>query len=115
MNQALKQLEGRELAGVTFIRSYLQLLFDGPYLNAYVWPQISKGENHFNQGDLGYRDALCQQIGKTISNTLEDEGKRLILKFSDESEIEISLEEEHREGPEAVVIQIDGGKTWAVW
>lgn len=115
MNQALKQLEGKELAGITFIRSYLQLLFDDSYLNAYVWPQIKIGENYFNQESLDYRNILCQQIGKTISQALENEGERLVLKFSDESELEISLKDENRDGPEAVVLQIDGGKSWAVW
>jgi hypothetical protein len=36
----LGQLKGRDLSAVTFMRDYLQLQFDGPFLNIFDWPRV---------------------------------------------------------------------------
>lgn len=94
----LRHLENRELAGLTFIRDYLQFSFDGPSLTMYLWPLVKNKGEIFTMGRPGYRDALCDQIGKLVIHTVEEPGKMLLLHFSDGSEIEISLKEEDQRG-----------------
>lgn len=115
MNQVLKKLDGAELAGITFIRNYLQLLFDGTYLNAYVWPVVSIDDVKFHLETPGYRDALCQQINKTVIKTVEVPNKKIALLFSNNCEMEFSLRDEDRSGPEAIMIQADSGNLWDIW
>jgi hypothetical protein len=111
----LTLLEGREMAAVTFLRVYIQLLFDGPYLNAYTMPQVKLNDTVFHPETPGYRDALCERVGKTVTTTREEPNKKLEIQFSDGTSIEISLKEEDRVCAEAAMLQADGGKRWNVW
>jgi hypothetical protein len=40
-NELLSRLTGRNLNSVVFLKWYLQLTFDGPYLNCDVWPKVN--------------------------------------------------------------------------
>jgi hypothetical protein len=120
----LQYLVGCDLAGVIFIRSYVQLQFDkahaqAPYLSIYVWPIIkmpNKGsEKKFNINTQGYRDVLCQQINKVVIEAFEIPNDSIVIRFSDLSELIISLKEEDQTGPEALMMQAEGGKISEVW
>jgi hypothetical protein len=110
----LDVLKGREVSAVTFVRDYLQLQFDGPFLNAFVWPRIKTGAAILDFETPGYRDALCSQIGKTVGGVIEEANRRLSLFFTDGSIIEISLLSRDRRGPEAALLQ-DGKGCFEVW
>jgi hypothetical protein len=110
----LERLKGCELSAVTFVRDYLQLQFDGPFLNAFVWPRVKSGAVVFNVETPGHRDALCGQIGKTVGGVMEDPNARLSLFFTDGSILDISLLPQDRMGPEAVFMQ-DGKGGFRVW
>lgn len=112
---ALETLNGCELASVVFVRSYLQLTFDGPTLNAYVWPTVIENGVTHAISETGYRDALCQQIGKRIVDAAKVGDEQIVLRFADGSKICFSLLEDDQTGPEAVLIEADGGKVWDVW
>jgi hypothetical protein len=103
---ALKILENCELSGVTFIRDYLQLHFDGPLLNGYIWPILTIGGNAITIKASGYRDALCAQIGKQIASAVQV-NEQIVLRFNDCSEISFSLKAEDQIGPETVVLYGD--------
>lgn len=112
----LKFLEGKRLSAITFVlQDYLQLHFDGSLLNVYVWPRIRTGEPAFDRDTPGYRDALCQQIGKHVGTTIEGPNDKLVIQFMDGTLIEISLKEEDRNSPEAAMLQLDSGTRWNVW
>jgi hypothetical protein len=110
----LDELKGRELSAVVFVRDYLQLQFDGPYLNVFVWPQVMSDGTTFDFGVPGYKDALCELIAKTVAGVFEKTGRTLQLFFSDGSIVEVSLLFEARKGPEAVVLQ-NGHGAFRVW
>jgi hypothetical protein len=110
----LHELKSRELSAVVFVRDYLQLQFDGPYLNLFVWPQVVSGGRTFHFGVPGYKDALCELIAKTVAGVFEKTGRALQLFFSDGSIVEVSLLFEGRKGPEAVVFQ-NGHGAFRVW
>ncbi|WP_124607065.1 hypothetical protein [Burkholderia sp. Bp9142] len=110
----LQLLEGRELGAVTFVRDYVQLHFEGPLLNAYVWPIVLTGNERYSVGGRGYRDELCARIGCTV-NSAEETEEHMTLSFSDGSSVEISLRDEDRSGPEAVLLDDGSGQVWNVW
>jgi hypothetical protein len=111
----IKSLENRELAGVTFIRGYIQFLFDGPILNTYTLPRVITRDAIFDAKTLGYRDALCEQIGEIVTMAHVDSEQKITIQFGNGTSIEISLKDEDRVSAEAVVLQIEAGKSWDVW
>jgi hypothetical protein len=118
MNQAkvstLEELKGRNLSAVTFVQDYLQLHFDGPFLNIFVWPRIMAPAASVDFGMTGYRDGLCAQIGKSVGGVAVEMDANFRLFFTDGSIIEVSLLPDARGGPEAVVFQ-DGKGGFEVW
>jgi len=112
---ALHCIEGRELEAITFVRDYLQLHFEGPRLNAYVWPVVVVGRARCPVGGGGYRDELCARIGCVVNSAQEVPGEYIRLSFSDGSAIEVSLRDEDRSGPEALLLDDGVGKVWNVW
>jgi len=111
----LSLLTGRELSAITFVRDYLQLQFDGPFINAYVWPLIRMPEKKIDFGAPGYRDALCGQIGKTVIAAREEPEIKLAIDFDNAVVFEISLKREDRITEEAAMFQDGTGKRWNVW
>ena len=110
----LETLKGCELSAVTFVRDYVQLQFDGPFLNCFVLPRVTVSETTFSSDSPGYRDALCGQIGKTVAGAAVEDDVVFHIFFADGSLIEISLRPEDRPGPEAVELQ-DGNRGFGVW
>ncbi len=110
----LSHLKGCELAGLVFIRDYLQLLFDGPVMNVYLWPIVRIDGKVFAIDNQGYRDALCEQIGKMVVDTIEESKQRLLLRFEDNSEVEISLKDDDQNGPEVASLILED-QNWVVW
>jgi hypothetical protein len=112
----LSFLKNCNLVGITFIHDYLQLLLEGPKLNpklnGYVWPQIKTEGGLFSLESVGYRDILCGQIGKKVSDAAVSD-EEIVLIFSDKSEIHFSFREEDLSGPEAVMLCAND-HTW-VW
>lgn len=110
----LEQLKGRNLSAVTFVQDYLQLQFDGPFLNIFAWPRIMAPAVSVSFEMPGYRDGLCAQIGKTVGGVTVETGISFRLFFTDGSIIEVSLSPNVRKGPESIVFQ-DGEGGFAVW
>ena len=111
----LTYLENRELSAVTFVRDYIQLHFDGPVLNAYVWPKLSNALGVFERHTPGYRDVLCGQIGRLVVAAVSDRTAAISLHFDNETIVAISLREEDRVGSEAAMFQDGTGKLWNTW
>lgn len=112
----LKFIETLELVGITFIRDYIQFLFDGPVLNTYTLPQIRIKSKIITSTDFGYYDTLCGLIGKKIIAAYEDEKEEIIaLKFDIDAEIFVSLKSEDRNCAEAVMLQLETEGKWNIW
>jgi hypothetical protein len=112
----LNQLENLELAGITFIRDYIQFLFDGPLLNTYTLPHIKIHGKVLASTDYGYYDTMCSLIGKTIISTHEDqEDEKLTIKFENEFELFVSLKLEDRDCVEAAMLRIVPDGEWKIW
>ena len=112
----LKFLEDLALAGVTFIRDYIQFLFDDAVLNTYTLPQIRTEIGQISSAQHGYCDALCSLIGKRVLHANEyAKEEKIVIQFEDDKEITISLKLEDRVCAEAAMFQIWRDRTWNVW
>ena len=112
----LKSLEMLELVGVTFIRDYIQFLFDGPVLNTYTLPLIRIENKIVTSIDFGYYDNLCSLINRKIISSYEDENEeRIVIKFEGDVEVFVSLKLEDRNCVEAVMLQLDTEGKWQIW
>jgi hypothetical protein len=110
---ALKNLVGRELSSVTFVRDYVQLGFDGPGMSAYTMPTVACGSEDLSLGQPGYRDSLCGQIGCKVERT-EVDAQQVAIVFEGGAVVSISLRDEDYRGPEALDFSLDDKCSWVV-
>lgn len=112
----LKSLEKLELSGITFIRDYVQFLFDGSVFNASTFPQIRIDKKVINSTDIGYCDTLRSLINKKILFAKEDKQKeKIVIRFENDVELMISLKLEDRSSAEAAMLQLETDGEWNVW
>lgn len=110
----LKQIEGRHLSSVEFVQDYVQLRFDGPYLSAITRPTLKLGDLQLKWETPGYRDALCERIGRAVQSVTIDQNRGICMGFDDGSIISISLDPEDRRAEEAAIFS-DGTEEWDTW
>lgn len=111
----MESMRNRRLTEVIFLHGYVQLLFNGAYLNAYTRPTVVTFAGAVDPTAAEYRDALRKLIGKVVKTVCEVPEERLSIQFDDGTSVEISLKAEDRVCAEAAMLQFDGGKLWNVW
>jgi hypothetical protein len=99
----LDAIVGEQLSSVEFIQDYVQFHFDGPHIIAFVWPVVESGGEVLRFGETGYRDALCDRIGRKVRMASISEGDTATIEFDDGATIRISLKPEDHKGPEAIL------------
>jgi hypothetical protein len=87
---ALRAIKGNQLGAVTFVQDYIQLAFDGPGLTAYNSPSVWINGQVWEPTTHYYRDRLCEQIAKIVSDVELTEDK-ITIAFEDGSRIEVPL------------------------
>ena len=92
---------GQELVAVEFVQDFLQLRFEGPLFTLYAWPHVLLSDFSVAYGEPEYRNALCAQIGQTVSVASLEEGDRLTIELESGTVIGLSLREEDIDGPES--------------
>jgi hypothetical protein len=112
--KSLQMLIGEQLSAVTFVQDYLQLQFDGPRLTIFSHPVVILGGKTFHWGKHGFRDALCDNIAKQVTETRVAYGDSIAIRFADGSTITISLKDEDYSGGEAVNFDAGGNIWWAL-
>lgn len=112
--QPLAVLVGCQLSSVEFVHDYLQLRFDGPCLTVVTHPTVRVGSRWFAWEKPGYRDTLCERIGKRVSTASVVEGQGICIKFEDTSCIALSLRPEDYRAAEAAMFD-NGYEDWWVW
>lgn len=104
---AFQYLVGLPLSAVTFIGDYYQLLFGSEVLSIYSHPVVqTSNKRSFRFSDQGYRDSLCEGIGRKVVDA-GDTANELTIQFDDGVRISVSLRAEDRigGGPESIVAQ----------
>jgi len=109
----LRQLIGRELSSVEFVRDYVQLRFDGPCLSAYTMPTVQTSDRVITPSAPGYVGALVDRIGRIVGAVESHEEDRLELRFSDGVTIAISLRPGDYRAAEAATLTIGGDEIWS--
>jgi hypothetical protein len=112
--KSLQMLIGEQLSAVTFVQDYLQLYFDGPRLTVFSYPVIVLGDQTFHWGKPGFRDALCNNIAKKVTEARVAYGDNISIRFADGSTIKISLKDEDYSGGEAVNFDTGGSVWWSL-
>ena len=97
----ISAIEGEELKAVEFVEDYLQLRFGEPLLKLYDWPHVLLTDFSVAYGEPEYRNALCAQIGETVSAAMLEEDDALTLEFGNGVVFGLSLREEDVDGPES--------------
>jgi hypothetical protein len=101
-------LEGRELQTVSFVEDFLELRFGGPSLTLFAWPYVMLADFSVAFGEPEYRNALCAQIGETVSTALLEEGSALTIELSNGVVLGLSLREEDLDRPDAGLYSSSG-------
>jgi hypothetical protein len=97
----ISAIEGAELKSVEFVDDYLQLRFGEPLLRLYDWPHVLLTDFSVAFGEPEYRNALCAQIGETVTTAMLEEDDALTIEFGNGIVFGLSLREEDVDGPES--------------
>lgn len=111
-------LVGAEVSGISFVRDYVDVHFDGPILRALSSPNVKIAGTEFQFPFGGSRDGLCMLIGKTVLAARED-ARFLTLEFDGSGFLRIPLVTSEL-GPEAAhLVPISEGRldvsNMAIW
>jgi len=112
--KSLQMLIGEQLSAVTFVQDYLQLHFDGPRLTVFSHAVVRLGGQTFHGGKRGFRDALCNNIAKKVTDARVAYGDSISISFADGSTIKISLKDEDYRGGEAVNFDTGSNEWWSL-
>jgi hypothetical protein len=114
LQQGLLELRGRELSSVEFVRDYVQLRFEGPYLTVHNLPSVvTSPENTLTPDERCYRDSLCERIGVKVKDITVADHAEVTIHFEDGTTFKLSLQKD-RGGPEALEFINEGGDIWVM-
>ena len=94
-------IEGQELTAVEFVGEHLRLHFDGPRFTLYAWPYVLLPDFSVAFGEPEYRNALCAQIGQSVTKAIFEEGVVLTIELENGVALGLSLREEELDNPVA--------------
>ena len=112
--KSLQVIIGEQLSAVTFVQDYVQLHFDGPRLTIFSHAVVRLGDRTFPGGKPGFRDALCNNIAKKVTDARVAYGYNISIRFADGSTIKISLKDEDYSGGEAVNFDTGDSVWWSL-
>ena len=107
-------LVGEELRSVCFVEDYLELRFGDALVSLFAWPHVLLTEFSVAYGEPEYRNALCAQIGETVSTVMLEEENALTIEFGNGVVLGLSLREEDKDGPESGSYSETGDESDAV-
>jgi hypothetical protein len=97
----ISTIEGEELTSVAFVEDYLELRFGPALLTLYHWPYVMLPDFSVAFGEPEYRNALCAQIGETVSSAALEESTALTIELASGVVLGLSLREEDLDGPDS--------------
>jgi hypothetical protein len=113
-DRGLPEVANEFLSSVEFVMDYVQLHFCGSTLTVDGSPEVHEGHAVYRASDSGYRDVLCRRIGVVVRHIEVHEEKELVLSFSDDCSVHVSLRAEDRVGAESATFSSATGGFW-VW
>ena len=76
-------------------------VFGDPLLKLHDWPYVMLTDFSVAYGEPEYRNALCAQIGETVSTATLEEDDALTIELSNGVVLGLSLREEDKDAPES--------------
>jgi hypothetical protein len=109
---AIMMLKAKEVTSVEFVHDYIQFHFNSAVLSMYTMPSVITAQRgYLSTVDPGYRDALCSLIGRTFQSVQLDR-QQMVINFSADMSVTVSLRDEDYVGPEALVFSLDDERMW---
>ena len=108
------ELRGEQLSAVVFFGDYLQLQFDGPTINVTNPLTVESTAQRFTSWQPGFRDLRCSQIAKIVTAVEHCPEDALVIRFTDDSSISVSLRPEDYTSPEAFYAHGFAHSQWTV-
>lgn len=105
--EELTCLVGQKLGAITFIHDYWQLHFDDSILTVESRLTVAAETLRYRDGDAGFRDVLCKQVGATVHSAALTP-THLLITFENDGRIEASIRDEDYRGPEALKFSREG-------
>jgi hypothetical protein len=102
LGQSFELIVGERLSDVAFVLDHWQLEFGGPTINVMAPIELRDGKAIVRDGDFRFREHLCGWIDKAVTGTEFSEAA-LTMTLEDRATISISLRDEDRQGPEAIL------------
>ena len=114
VEDCLAAIVEQPLSAVVFVQDYLQLVFNGACLTCYNWPTVQTESGTVFDCSHGFRDTICSQLASVVTKVdiMED---RLVITFSNGSDIGLSLVPTEESGVEAGVFSIPAQGILIVW
>jgi hypothetical protein len=110
----LQVIVGKRLTSVEFVHDYVQLRLDGSLLNAVTQPSVEINGRSLHWGDVGFRDELCNRIGKSVALARIVPGEALEIHFDDTAIFRVSLRDRDYRTAEAVYFETKKSGEWWV-
>lgn len=111
----MKRVVGETVSAVCFGRSYVEVMFKNLVLSCYTLPSIHSSYGQTSPGGSGYRNRLCELIGKRVQSVAERSMVELAIYLEEGDSIHVSLRPEDAVGPEAAILRKERGDTLRVW
>jgi len=106
MRTALQELIGLKVSKASLVHDYLQIFFEGgAVLNVY---------NPFRLSGGAARDGGAPPVGASVLASVEEEGRKIELTFSNGVVVSIDMRDEAYQGPEALEL-VRAGSPTVVW
>src|SRR5215813_10565729 len=102
--KCLSRIVGESLTAVMFVMDYLKLQFNDPVLTVLTPVLVRTGDTICQEGDLHWRDSLCDRMMRTVSGIIL-RAEQLQIRFDDDSEFVVTLKDEVRSGNEAMIFE----------
>lgn len=109
----LKQLVGRDISSVEFVRGYIQLRFDGACLSTFTLPTVRLlSGTTLLASSTGYADALVSLVGKAVEDAQQGEAGFHLL-IAGGVVVSVSTSDADRRVAEAATLTTDGATIWS--
>ena len=111
----LDELKSQRLSSVEFVQDYIQLHFDDYTINLYNPVKVVEGSTTLQQGQVGFRDGLCNLINGIVRDVFYIEGDKVEVAFEGGSSVVVSIADKDYSGPEALMLRSrDPKASWLV-
>jgi len=114
LTDSLQVLVGEKLSSVTFVLDHWQVDFDGNGFNVMSQIAVTGADWTCRSGEPGFRDRLCERIGKIVADAEFEDDIGVSIVFEDGGGLHLSTEPDDYRGAEALLFHRTDERWWVV-